>query len=138
MPRCVLAVVAMLAVAIRAIPLPFVAGFASRWQRAWPAMAPTKAPGRIAVVRDAETEALLRKFADPLFRAASHDSRQVRSILVRDRAIDGFARSGNRRFVGLGRIRQNRCALPAAVRRPGGRTIPGALDISNAVRKENR
>ena len=96
MPRRVLAVFATLAVAIRAVPMPFVVGFA------WPAMAQEKAPERITVVRDAETEALLRKFADPLFRAAGPDSPGVRIMLVRDRAINGFASTGNRMFIETG------------------------------------
>jgi hypothetical protein len=83
MPRLVLA-------PIRAVSLPFVVG------SAWPAMAQEKAPERITAIRDAETEALLRKFADPLFRAANLDSRLVRIILVRERAINGFVSSGNR------------------------------------------
>jgi len=49
----------VLAVAIRAISLPFVVGFT------WAPVAQEKSPGRDTIVRDAKTEASLRKFADP-------------------------------------------------------------------------
>lgn len=50
-------------------------------------------------IRDIETEALRRTAANPLFRAASRDSGLVRTILVRDRAINGFRSTGNRMFI---------------------------------------
>lgn len=77
----------------------------------WPALAQEKAPERITVIRDAETETLLRKFADPLFRAANLDSRLVRITLVRDRAINAFVSTGNRMFINTGLIQQAGSAL---------------------------
>ena len=66
---------------------------------------------RLVVIRDAETETLLHKFADPLFRAANLSSGLVRIILVRDRALNAFVSSGNRMFVNTGLIQQAHSAL---------------------------
>jgi predicted Zn-dependent protease len=51
------------------------------------------------MVCDAQSESLLHKFADPLFRAAILDPGMVRVILVRDGAITGFVSTGNRMLV---------------------------------------
>ena len=56
------------------------------------------------VVRDAETETLLRNFANPLFRAAGVDPNLVRIILLRDDAINSFVSTGNRMFINTGLI----------------------------------
>ncbi len=58
----------------------------------------------IEIVRDAETESLLRNFANPLFRAAGVDPNLVRIILVRDDAINSFVSTGNRMFINTGLI----------------------------------
>lgn len=58
----------------------------------------------IEIVRDAETETLLRNFANPLFRAAGVDPNMVRIILVRDDAINSFVSTGNRMFINTGLI----------------------------------
>ncbi len=63
------------------------------------------------VIRDAETETLLHKFADPLFRAANLSAGLVRIVLVRDRAINAFVSSGNRMFINTGLIQQSGSAL---------------------------
>jgi len=56
------------------------------------------------VVRDAETETLLRTIANPLFRAAGVDPGLVRIILLRDDAINSFVSTGNRMFINTGVI----------------------------------
>ena len=56
------------------------------------------------VVRDAETETLLRTIANPLFRAAGVDPGLVRIILLRDDAINSFVSTGNRMFINTGLI----------------------------------
>ena len=56
------------------------------------------------VVRDAETETLLRNIANPLFRAAGVDPGLVRITLLRDDAINSFVSTGNRMFINTGLI----------------------------------
>jgi predicted Zn-dependent protease len=60
--------------------------------------------GRLIVIRDAETETLLRNFATPLFRAAGLDPNLVRIIVIRDDAINSFVTTGNRMFIHTGLI----------------------------------
>jgi predicted Zn-dependent protease len=59
---------------------------------------------RLVVIRDAETETLLRNFATPLFRAAGLDPNLVRIIVIRDDAINSFVSTGNRMFIHTGLI----------------------------------
>ncbi|MBV9251445.1 MAG: M48 family metalloprotease, partial [Acetobacteraceae bacterium] len=63
------------------------------------------------LIRDAETETLLHKFADPLFRAAGLNSGLVRISLIRDRAINAFVSTGNRMFLNTGLIQQSGSAI---------------------------
>lgn len=80
--------------------------------RGVPAWAQEGGPSkRLEVIRDAETETLLHKFADPLFRAANLSSGLVRIILVRDRAINAFVTTGNRMFINTGLVQQAGSAL---------------------------
>ncbi len=60
----------------------------------------------MVVIRDAETETLLRGFATSLYRAAGLDSRSIRIVLVRDRAINAFVSTGNRMFIDTGLLMQ--------------------------------
>lgn len=62
------------------------------------------AGSHIVIIRDAETETLLRTFAAPLFRAASLDPNLVRIIVIRDDAINSFVSTGNRMFIHTGLI----------------------------------
>ncbi|CAH2600214.1 protein of unknown function [Rhodovastum atsumiense] len=68
------------------------------WLR--PVGSPQGAPGKLAVIRDAETKTLLRTCANPLFRAAGLDVNLVRIIVTRDVAINSFVSTGNRLFAG--------------------------------------
>lgn len=96
MPRRVFAVLLVVLLAVRGVPV---------WaQDASPSR-------RLVVIRDAETEALLHKFADPLFRAANLSPGLVRIVLVRDPAINAFVSSGNRLFINTGLIQQAGSAL---------------------------
>ena len=69
-----------------------------------PLSAARAATGGIELLRDAETETLLRNFADPLFRAAGIDPGLVRILLVRDDAINSFVTTGNRMVLFSGMI----------------------------------
>jgi predicted Zn-dependent protease len=59
---------------------------------------------RLMLIRDAETESLLRTYANPLFRAAGVDPNLVRIVLIRDSAINSFVSTGNILFVHTGLI----------------------------------
>jgi predicted Zn-dependent protease len=64
---------------------------------AWPQ---DRAPAeRLVLIRDAETETLLRDFAVALYRAAGLNPSTIRIVLVRDRAINAFVTTGNRMFI---------------------------------------
>jgi len=74
-------------------------------------------PHRV-VLRDAETETLLRTYANPLFRAAGVEPNLVRPnlihiVLIRDAAINSFVSTGNRMLVRT--VRLLAAALLAAV-----------------------
>ena len=61
---------------------------------------------RIILIRDAETETLLRNFATPLFRAAGLDAGVLHIQVVRDGAINAFVTSGNRMYIHTGLLQQ--------------------------------
>ena len=71
----------------------------SLWLAASPALAQ-----RLVVIRDAETEAMLRAVTAPLFRAAGLDRSLVRLIILQDRAINAFVTTGNRMVIHTGLI----------------------------------
>lgn len=68
-------------------------------------------PPPLIVIRDAETETLLRNFANPLFRAAGVEPNMVRIILIRDDALNAFVGTGNRMYVNTGIIAKSDSAL---------------------------
>ncbi len=77
-----------------------------------PARSQDRPPGeRILLIRDAETETLLRTLATSIYRAAGLDPRTVRIILVRDRAINAFVTTGNRMFIHTGLLLRTDSAL---------------------------
>jgi predicted Zn-dependent protease len=63
-------------------------------------------PQRIITIRDAETEHLIRRFSNPLFRTAGVDPARVRVTLIQNRAINAFVSTGNRLFIHTGLIQQ--------------------------------
>jgi len=58
----------------------------------------------ITLIRDAETEALLRAVTGPLFAAAGLDRGLVRTFIIADRSINAFVTTGNRLAVHTGLI----------------------------------
>jgi predicted Zn-dependent protease len=91
------------------------------------------------VVRDAETETLLRTIANPLFRAAGVDPGMVRIILLRDDAINSFVSTGNRMFINTGLIAcANLLAGKAEKLLPAGHARMRASDMSSAIKRGNR
>ena len=76
--------------------------------------APASAQGgamTVVVIRDAETETLLRTFANPLLRASGIEPNAVRITLIRDDALNAFVTTGNRLFLNTGIIAKADSAL---------------------------
>jgi predicted Zn-dependent protease len=67
-------------------------------------------PQRIVTIRDAETEAFIRRLSHPLFRTAGVDPALVRVTLIQNRAINAFVSTGNRMFLHTGLIQQAQAA----------------------------
>jgi len=61
---------------------------------------------RITLIRDAETETLLRTYVAPLYRAAGLDIGLLRIRVVQDAAINAFVTSGNRMYVHTGLLQK--------------------------------
>ena len=56
------------------------------------------------LIRDAETEALIREYAKPIFRAAGLGSQGIRIHLVNDRAFNAFVVDGHNMFMHAGTL----------------------------------
>ncbi len=63
--------------------------------------APAAAQG-ISLIRDAEIEATIRAYADPIFAAAGLDSQSIRIHLVADDRLNAFVAGGQRIFINTG------------------------------------
>lgn len=57
----------------------------------------------IAVVRDAEIEALLKDYAEPIFRVAGLSQRNIQIVLVNNRSFNAFV-DGRRIFINIGAL----------------------------------
>lgn len=68
---------------------------------------PAAAQSRPSLLRDAETENLIRTYADPLFRAAGLDPNGIRVSLVNDDSINAFVAGGARMFINTGLLMQS-------------------------------
>ncbi len=66
---------------------------------------PTSAQA-LGLIRDAETEYLMREFSDPIFRAAGLDPKAVKIHLVNDSSLNAFVAGGQRMFLHTGLIQQ--------------------------------
>jgi predicted Zn-dependent protease len=71
-----------------------------------PALAPQALAQRVTLIRDAETESLLRSIYGPLFGAAGLSRGFVRVTIIRDRSINAFVTTGNRMFINTGLLMQ--------------------------------
>lgn len=68
-----------------------------------PTLARAQAP-KLSIVRDAETEQLLRDYSGPIFRAAGINARATRIILVNDRSFNAFVANGQKIFINVGAL----------------------------------
>lgn len=91
----------------------------------------------LVIIRDAETETLLRTYAIPLYRAAGLPDRLVRIILVEDPAINAFVAPGNRMFINTGLIMQSKDALEVigVMAHETGHVADGHLDFAPEDRR---
>jgi predicted Zn-dependent protease len=59
---------------------------------------------KLSIVRDAETEELLRDYSGPIFRAAAINARATKIILVNDRSFNAFVANGQKIFMNVGAL----------------------------------
>jgi predicted Zn-dependent protease len=69
-----------------------------------PASAQENARRGLGIVRDAETEQLLRDYATPIFKAAGINASAAKIILVNDRSFNAFVANGQKIFVNVGAL----------------------------------
>lgn len=81
----------------------FAAGLAAAFMMCSLLPGPASAQG-IRIVSDAETEAMLREYSDPLLRAAGIDPAAVKIHLVNDRNLNAFVAGGQQMFFHTGLI----------------------------------
>ena len=67
---------------------------------------PTAAQG-VPLVRDAEIEALIRDYSQPIFKVAGFQSNFVAIHLVRSNQFNAFVANGRRMFINLGTLKQS-------------------------------
>lgn len=65
---------------------------------------PAAAQQGVAIIRDAETEQLLRDYVTPIFRAAGINTGAAKIILVGDRGFNAFVADGQKIFVNTGAL----------------------------------
>jgi predicted Zn-dependent protease len=63
-----------------------------------------KSAGGIPVIRDAETEELLRDYTRPILKAAGLASQKIEVVVINDRAFNAFVADGRRIFVNVGAL----------------------------------
>jgi predicted Zn-dependent protease len=59
------------------------------------------------VLRDTETEQLLRDYTRPILRAAGLEKRNIRMVIINDKSFNAFVADGRRIFVNYGAIMQS-------------------------------
>src|SRR6266542_976290 len=84
------------------------------------ASAPAHAQKGLPVVRDAETEQLLREYTQPILRAAGLAQQNVQVVIINDRSFNAFVADGRRIFVNGGALME---VLLLKMRRPPRSTL---------------
>jgi predicted Zn-dependent protease len=69
-----------------------------------PLPAPAQGGPKAPMVRDAETEQLLRDYMGPIFRAAGISAKATQIILVNERSFNAFVANGQKIFVNVGAL----------------------------------
>ena len=70
-------------------------------------LSPAQAQQRISVLRDAEVEALVASYAQPILQAAGIRGGSIQIVLVNDRDFNAFVADGRRIFINVGTIMQS-------------------------------
>ncbi len=78
------------------------AGLAGLALIAFSALPPSASAQELNTVRDAEIEATIRAYADPIFDTAGLDASGIRVILVQDKRINAFVAGGLNLFINTG------------------------------------
>lgn len=76
----------------------------------WPAWGPVYAEENSKgppVLRDAETEQLLRDYTRPILRAAGLEKQNIQVVIINDSTFNAFVADGRRIFVNYGALRQS-------------------------------
>src|SRR5215204_2976016 len=61
-------------------------------------------PPKSTIIRDAETEQLLREYAHPIFRAAGVNGAATEIILLNDQTFNAFVADGRKIFINVGAL----------------------------------
>lgn len=64
--------------------------------------------GSLPIIRDAETEELLRDYTRPILKAAGLASQKIEVVVINDRAFNAFVADGRRIFVNVGALTDSR------------------------------
>jgi predicted Zn-dependent protease len=64
-------------------------------------------PPKGVILRDAETEQLLRDYTAPIFRAAGVDAKATQIVLINDQSFNAFVANGRKIFVNLGALMES-------------------------------
>ena len=68
------------------------------------ASVPVRAEGGLPVIRDAETEQLLRDYTQPILRAAGLAQQNIHPVIINDRSFNAFVIDAKRIFVNAGAL----------------------------------
>lgn len=69
-----------------------------------PVLAQEQAGTKVNIIRDAETEELLREYTRPIFKVAGLTQQNVEVVIIGDRTFNAFVADGRRIFVNLGAL----------------------------------
>ncbi len=72
----------------------------------WPAHAQQRNSG-LPLLRDAETEQLLRDYTRPILRAAGMEKQNIQVVIINDSSFNAFVADGRRIFVNYGALRES-------------------------------
>ena len=70
----------------------------------FPTRAQTGSSAGIPLIRDAETEQLMRDYTRPIFRAAGLTQQNIQVVIINDRAFNAFVMDAHRIFVNVGAL----------------------------------
>src|ERR1700731_1814557 len=72
-----------------------------------PMAAPAKENRGPPILRDTESEQLLREYTRPILRAAGLEKQNIQIVIINDSAFNAFVADGRRIFVNYGAIMQS-------------------------------